>query len=335
MGGDSKGKSHRGKVFFEVNRHAVGSDGIVADGEWHHIAATYDGAEQRLYVDGVKQQNSRKWTGKVGRNASDLGIGNSKVVHEEPHFLAFDGVIDELKIYNRALSAKEAGELFALESASVSMRELGTAVASGAPQDTAESGHALPSTKASGSSHGWQSLFDGKTLDGWHAIGEGNWTVENGVIVGRLNNGETNLGYLVLEHPLADFMLRLQFKLTSGDSGVYFRGHEGISGQFFGLQVEIPAESNPIKFGALLNMISVNRNSRVARPPPIKFTRGDWNDLEISAFNQDIKVKINGIVAADLVDAPRVQQGQIALQVRLEGAEVLFRNIVLCPERSG
>ena len=29
----------------------------------------------------------------------------------------------------------------------------------------------------------WKPLFDGKTLKGWHPVGDGKWTVEDGVIV--------------------------------------------------------------------------------------------------------------------------------------------------------
>ena len=31
----------------------------------------------------------------------------------------------------------------------------------------------------------WRPLFDGKTLAGWHQVGDGEWVVEDGAIVGR------------------------------------------------------------------------------------------------------------------------------------------------------
>ena len=35
----------------------------------------------------------------------------------------------------------------------------------------------------------WKPLMDGKTLDGWHPVGHGKWTVEDGAFVGRANSG--------------------------------------------------------------------------------------------------------------------------------------------------
>jgi len=35
---------------------------------------------------------------------------------------------------------------------------------------------------------GWKPLMDGKTLTGWHPVGDGQWTVEDGAFVGRANN---------------------------------------------------------------------------------------------------------------------------------------------------
>ncbi len=37
----------------------------------------------------------------------------------------------------------------------------------------------------------WKPLADGKTLNGWHKNGEGDWTVEDGAYVGRSNNAQT------------------------------------------------------------------------------------------------------------------------------------------------
>ena len=34
----------------------------------------------------------------------------------------------------------------------------------------------------------WKPLMDGKTLKGWHPVGDGQWSVEDGAFVGRANN---------------------------------------------------------------------------------------------------------------------------------------------------
>jgi hypothetical protein len=112
LGGDFQNKQFRDKVFFECNSKSIGSDGSVVDGQWHHIVAIYDGSEMRMFVDGRKQKAVSKWTGEITSNKYDMAVGNSKIPYEPAEFLAFDGLIDELRIYNRPLSDKEIQLLF-------------------------------------------------------------------------------------------------------------------------------------------------------------------------------------------------------------------------------
>ncbi|MCX6072608.1 MAG: DUF1080 domain-containing protein, partial [Chloroflexi bacterium] len=66
----------------------------------------------------------------------------------------------------------------------------------------------------------WKPLTDGKTLAGWHKVGDGQWTVEDGAFVGRANN-EKLYGLLFSDRTFKDFTVRFKFKVPSGDSGFY------------------------------------------------------------------------------------------------------------------
>jgi len=112
LGGDYEGKNFRGKLLLEINGHWNQSDNIVADGKWHHVAGTFDGSMQKLYVDGQQQKHTTKWKGAIAANEYDLAIGNSKIPYGTGEFLAFDGTIDEVMIFNRALSSKEVKLLY-------------------------------------------------------------------------------------------------------------------------------------------------------------------------------------------------------------------------------
>ncbi len=68
----------------------------------------------------------------------------------------------------------------------------------------------------------WKPLFNGKDLTGWHAVGDGKWTVEDGVIVGRADS-EKLYGLLFSDEQYQDFSVRFQFKCLAGDSGFYIR----------------------------------------------------------------------------------------------------------------
>ncbi len=68
--------------------------------QWTHLAATYDGAIQRLYVNGT-QVAQRAQAGPIQASSSPLRLGGNSVYDEY-----FQGRIDEVRIYNRALSAQ-------------------------------------------------------------------------------------------------------------------------------------------------------------------------------------------------------------------------------------
>jgi chitodextrinase len=68
---------------------------------WTHLAATYDGAALRLYVNGA-QATSLAQSGSMPASAQPLQIGGNAVWSEW-----FAGTIDEVRIYNRALSTAE------------------------------------------------------------------------------------------------------------------------------------------------------------------------------------------------------------------------------------
>jgi glucose/arabinose dehydrogenase len=70
-------------------------------GAWTHLASVYDGSALRLYVNGV-QAGTRAVTGTLVNSASPLRIGGNSLWNEY-----FNGQIDDVRLYNRALSQAE------------------------------------------------------------------------------------------------------------------------------------------------------------------------------------------------------------------------------------
>ncbi len=68
---------------------------------WTHLAATYDGTTMRLYVNGA-QVASRAQTGNIAISTNPLQIGGDSIYGQY-----FAGMIDEVRIYNRALTQTE------------------------------------------------------------------------------------------------------------------------------------------------------------------------------------------------------------------------------------
>jgi hypothetical protein len=81
--------------------------GVKADQEWRHLSATYDGNTCALYIDGKLSQQK---VVRLETNSSPLLIGKHP---NWDHF--FKGSLDDLRIYDRALSAEEVKALYEFE----------------------------------------------------------------------------------------------------------------------------------------------------------------------------------------------------------------------------
>lgn len=80
------------------------STGQIQTGRWYHVAATYDGSRMLLYKNGVEIASINK-SGSIDTNPNVLAtIGNQPPAAGS---WPFDGLIDDVRIYNRALSATE------------------------------------------------------------------------------------------------------------------------------------------------------------------------------------------------------------------------------------
>ena len=70
-------------------------------GTWTHLAATYDGANLRLYINGALA-NSIAVTGSMATSTNPLRMGGNAIWGEH-----YGGLIDEVRVYRRTLSAAE------------------------------------------------------------------------------------------------------------------------------------------------------------------------------------------------------------------------------------
>ncbi len=79
-------------------------------GTWTHVAMTHDGAKDIIYFNGVKV-NEKNVTGTLDKTKHPLGIGYDPIDNGS----IFDGSLDDIAIFNRALSAGEIAAFFALQ----------------------------------------------------------------------------------------------------------------------------------------------------------------------------------------------------------------------------
>jgi hypothetical protein len=82
---------------------------VMTTGVWHMVTGTYDGSHVRVYIDG-SEKDSTELSGTMDNNSEPLSVGCLSANGATQDF--FDGLIDEVRVYNRALSADEIKGLY-------------------------------------------------------------------------------------------------------------------------------------------------------------------------------------------------------------------------------
>jgi hypothetical protein len=100
-----------GRVRFNVNTGGVlsgppDSTVVLAPNTWYHITATYDGSQAKVYINGVQNTAVAK-TGTMVNNGVHVNIGR------QGKGMYWKGLLDEVRVYNRALTATEVQTLYA------------------------------------------------------------------------------------------------------------------------------------------------------------------------------------------------------------------------------
>ena len=79
---------------------------VAADGKWHHVAATFDGTHLRAYFDGV-MEGETKTEIPPDHNTEPVRIGR----WGNPRGDYWSGVLDEVAMFNRALTEDEIQDI--------------------------------------------------------------------------------------------------------------------------------------------------------------------------------------------------------------------------------
>jgi hypothetical protein len=89
--------------------HKLTSSFVLTDTQgWHHVVGTYDGTTQKIFLDGVQDTTTSTWSGALNSVNNDLVIGNRSAGYDIP----FNGKVDEVRVYNTALTAAEIQSLY-------------------------------------------------------------------------------------------------------------------------------------------------------------------------------------------------------------------------------
>jgi hypothetical protein len=184
---------------------------------------------------------------------------------------------------------------------------------------------------------GWQSLFNGKDLTGWHQLnGKADYHVENGEIVGTTVANTPN-SFLATDKDYGDFILELDLLVANDmNSGIQFRSiskPEVMNGRVHGYQCEVDPSTRAWSGGIYdearrgwLYTGELNSSAKSA------FKMGGWNHYRIECIGNSLRTWLNGIPVAWVID-DMTPSGLIALQVHAieakdqPGKQIRWKNI--------
>lgn len=230
---------------------------------------------------------------------------------------------------------------------------LAAIVASGVCNHPGDPVHGINQLSHAEKAAGWELLFDGQSLKGWHSYGKdhaGNaWKVEDGAFMLDKSQGKKlEGGDLTTDKEYKNFDLKLEWKISkNGNSGVIFLVNEDTTlykdSYETGPEMQVlDNDGHPDgkyvkhRAGDLYDLISASKE--MAKPV------GEWNQAEIKVKNGKLDFFLNGenVVSTTMWDDNwkqlvagskfkawpafgTFQQGKICLQDH--GNTVWYRNI--------
>lgn len=324
---------------------------VVADGQWHHVAGVLKGTKSSIYVDG-ELDASMASSPAISVNDYSVLIGaNAQVAGR-----LFRGLIDDVRIYDRALSADELRALAKGDGAAVPARRSSESEG-GLPltKIVTPKPDATPAPPPSLDVEGFQKIFDGKTLAGWNALNMSYWSIKDDAITGQStakNPCKSNQFIVWQGGDVADFELRLKFRVSGNgcNSGVQFRSKIRPDGLAVGYQAdiyqsggylggvcdELHNRKGPELLTANGSRTVIDKNGKRTATKlegNAVMKQGEWNDYHIIAKGQRVILSINGVKCSELIDEEEGHydlKGLLGLQLRAgEPMIVQFKDIYL------
>ncbi|MDE3142792.1 MAG: DUF1080 domain-containing protein [Bacteroidota bacterium] len=167
-------------------------------------------------------------------------------------------------------------------------------------------------------------LFNGKNLDGWQALGDNQWIVENGIL--KSPHSGSNIRTV---KTFNDFKLHIEFRYPKeSNSGVYLRGR-------YEVQIIDSKGMEPLSIylGGIYGFI--DPLEMVAKGP------GEWQSYDITLVGRLVTVIANGKtiiykqqipgITGGALDSNEGEPGPIYMQG--DHGPIDFRNIVITPAK--
>jgi hypothetical protein len=165
-------------------------------------------------------------------------------------------------------------------------------------------------------------LFNGKNLEGWKAMGENQWVVEDGILKSSKSGAN-----LVSEEKFKDFRIQAEFRIPEGsNSGLYLRGRYEVQ-----IADNKGLEPSSVYFGGIYGHLHPNEN--VAK------SAGEWQTFDITLIGRRVTIVANGKTIISGQNIPGMTGGALdndeaapgPILIQGDHGAVEFRSIVVTP----
>ncbi len=200
---------------------------------------------------------------------------------------------------------------------------------------------------------GFESIFNGKDLTGW----DGDprlWSVVDGAIRGQTtpeNKAKGNTFCIWRGGTLKNFILKIQFRIQNGNSGIQYRSKELDRWRITGYQAEVENKPGKVGFlyhekgrgwlvnvGDIMEIDAAGKKNVIGQIADQKqliedgyYKNKDWNEYTIICRGNHIVHYLNGFQTMELIDNDkknRLMEGLLALQIHSgPPMTVEFKNI--------
>ena len=289
--------------FFQHNTGLVGGNGTTITSSnhfkassWHHVCAVREASTMKLYINGTLEASqsfpgtvdvSNGWFPTLGANSGALNLD------------LFGGDIDNVRFYNRPLSAVEVGELFQLE------------------QESDQPGPTIDLTKGLLAFYGFNGNTDDESGNGRHGILEGATLGTN-----RFGMGGGCYSFdgiddrIVVNGPWfsgnADRTISIWFKTTQDQGNLFTFGDGNQSNSRFSILLPSQGGAETIQFIAEDNDYEISTGD----------FRGQWAHVVITLESAWLRVYLDGGLVAECSKS-LATDGTLPLVI---GANSLTRN---------
>jgi hypothetical protein len=163
--------------------------------------------------------------------------------------------------------------------------------------------------------------FDGRTLTGWAVVGPGQWTVEDGALVGQ---GARGAAVLKSTRPFTNVILRAEVLAENGAEtslGVRCPQRDTAASHARSCYRVSLNDRHPLwPTGSLVDYQQASRRMTTA---------GEWTRVEVTAEGPRVTVRVNDVVTADIRDE-RLVDGAVTIETPQRG-RVRVRSLEVAP----